>query len=257
MDTLAEGASALHRLDPRAKLLATLAFIVAVVSFDRYALSALTPFFIYPVVMIALGGLPAGYLARRALLAAPLAALIGVFNPFLDKAVLFHIGPLAVSGGWASFLSIILRSVLTVTAALILVCLTGFNAVAASLMRLGMPRPFVVQLLLFYRYIFVLADEAERMVRARALRSFDAGAMGFRTFISLIGHLLIRTLDRAERVYSAMRSRGFDGRIRVMRHTRIGWREVFFAAGWIAIFIYFRYSNAPLKLGCIIERMLT
>jgi cobalt/nickel transport system permease protein len=112
--------------------------------------------------------------------------------------------------------------VLTVTAALILVSLTGFNAVCASLLKLGVPRPFAVQLLFFYRYIFVLVDEAERMVRAGSLRAFNSGAMGFKNFISLLSHLLLRTLDRAERIYLAMRCRGFDGRIRIIRTMNIG-----------------------------------
>ena len=49
------------------------------------------------------------------------------------------------------------------------------------------------------------------MERARSLRSFNHRSMRFRTFISIVGHLLIRSLDRAERIYLAMRCRGFNG----------------------------------------------
>ena len=65
VDTLAEGDSPLHRLDPGAKLVTTLAFIVAVVSFGKYTVLGFIPFFLYPVVMISLGGLPAGYLLKK------------------------------------------------------------------------------------------------------------------------------------------------------------------------------------------------
>ena len=204
MDTLALGDSSLHRLDPRAKLITTLVFIVTVLSFGKHTVSAMLPFFIYPIVLISLSGLPSRYLMKKLLIVSPFAVLVGIFNPFIDREIIYYIGSIGISGGWVSFLSILLRFVLTVTAALILLSLTGFNAVCASLMKLGLPRPFVVQLLFFYRYIFVLTDEAERMERARSLRAFNSEAMNIKIFVSLIGHLLLRTIDRAERIYLAM-----------------------------------------------------
>ena len=76
--------SLVHRLDPRAKVLATLAFIVVVVSCGKYAVTALVPFVAFPVVMAVLGFVPFGMLARRLLLVSPFIVLIGVFNPLLD-----------------------------------------------------------------------------------------------------------------------------------------------------------------------------
>jgi cobalt/nickel transport system permease protein len=252
MDTLAEGDSPLHRLDPRAKLITTLIFIVTVVSFDKYSVPELLPFFAYPMVLIAMGGLPPGYILKKALLVSPFAVLVGIFNPVIDREIFFHIGSVGISGGWISFVSILLRFLLTVTAALILISLTGFNAVSRSLIKLRVPRPFVVQLLFFYRYIFVLVDEAERMARARSLRVFRSGAMGISTFVPLVGHLLLRTLGRAERVYNAMRCRGFDGNIRVIRPSRIGVGDIIFTAVWSFLFISFRYFDIPARLGSLV-----
>jgi cobalt/nickel transport system permease protein len=256
MDTLASGDSPLHRLDPRAKLITTLVFIVTVVSFNKYTLSAMTPFFIYPIVLISLGGLPYRYILKKVLIVSPFALLVGIFNPLMDREILIHLGSLGISGGWVSFISIILRFILTVTAALILISLTGFNAVCGALMRFGVPRPFVVQLLFFYRYMFVLTDEAERMSRARSFRSFHSRAMDIKTFIPLAGHLLLRTLNRAERVYLAMRCRGFDGHIRIIRTMKIHLREVLFVAGWVFLFICFRFTNIPLRLGELVTGVL-
>jgi len=256
LDTLAAGDSPLHRLDPRAKVITTLAFIVAVVSFDKYALEAMAPFFIYPVVLISVGGLPAGYLFRKALFILPLAVLIGIFNPLIDRQILVQIGPIGISGGWISFLSIICRFILTVTAAFILVSLTGFNAVCSSLLKFGVPKPFVIQLLFFYRYLFVLTDETERMARARSLRAFNSAAMDFKTFTSLVGNLLLRTLDRAERIYRAMRCRGFDGDIRIIGSIKTSWRDIVFTSGWVLVFVFFRYSNIPLRLGTLVTGFL-
>jgi cobalt/nickel transport system permease protein len=256
MDTLASGDSFLHRLDPRAKVITTLLFIVAVVSFDKYALSAMTPFFIYPIALISLGVLPAGYVLKKVLLVSSFAILVGIFNPLIDRQILMQIGSVGISGGWISFLSILLRFMLTVTAAFILVCLTGFNAVCGALMKFGVPRPFVVQLLFFYRYMFVLTDEAERMARARSLRSFNARPMQLAAFIPMVGHLLLRTLERAERIYRAMCCRGFDGHIRIIKTMKINLKEVLFVAGWSFLFVFFRFYNVPLKLGELITGVL-
>ena len=67
-----------------------------------------------------------------------------------------------------------MMSAITVVA-LILIAVTGFNAVCLALDKLGTPRVFVVQLVFLYRYMFVLVDEAARMVRARSLRTFEGG----------------------------------------------------------------------------------
>ena len=252
MEALSDGESPLHRLDPRAKLITTLIFIVAIVSFDKYAISAMIPFLIYPTVQISVGGLPAGYILKKVLLVAPFAVLIGIFNPLLDREALFHIGAIHVSGGWISFVSILLRFFLTVTAVLILVASTGLNAVCLSSAKLGVPWPFVVQLMFLHRYIFVVTDEAVRMARAVSLRSFGTGAMGFRTYISLVGHLLLRALDRGQRIYLAMSSRGFSGRVNIMRPMKIGSREIRFMIGWGATFILMRYYNVPAVLGRLV-----
>lgn len=249
MDTLAAGSSPLHRLDPRAKLLTTALFIAAVVSFGKYEVSALLPFLLYPAYLAAAGGLPAGYLLKKMLLVSPFALLVGLFNPFFDGRILFYAGPLAVSGGWVSFASILLRFFLTVSAALALLALTGVNPLCAALSRLGAPRPFVVQLLFLNRYLFVLAGEAEAMARARALRSGGRGGLGFGVFAGLLGRLLLKTLDRAERVHRAMLCRGFDGNIPVAGAARPGRREVLFFFGWAALFLLFRRVNLPVLLG--------
>ena len=235
MDTLAAGDSFLHRMDPRVKLITTIAFIATVVSFNKYAVSSLIPFFSFPIILILLGNLPAGYILKKVLLISPFAILIGIFNPVFDKAIVCHIGSIGISGGWISFISILLRFVLTVTSALALVALTGFNSVCLALEKFRVPRPFIVQLLFLYRYMFVLTEESERMMRARAVRSFSGRAMHFKTFVSIVGHLLLRTLDRAERVYRAMCCRGFDGYIRIMRSLNIGFKDVAFVLSLIHI----------------------
>ncbi len=249
LDSLSCKQSPIHRLDPRAKVIVTAFFIVGVVSFNKYEISALIPFFLYPVVLIALGDLPPVYLIKKILLAAPFAVFIGMFNPIIDRAVLMNLGPVGISGGWISFASIMLRFALTVSAVLALIASTGFASICMSLEKMGAPNSFAVQLLFLYRYIFVLTDEASRMVRARALRAFDGRGMAFKVFTSMIGQLLLRALDRAQRIHLAMRCRGFDGEIRVTRRLTFGRRDAAFLLGWSTLFVLMRLVDIPQWMG--------
>jgi cobalt/nickel transport system permease protein len=255
METLASQETAIHRLDPRAKLVTTLIFTVAVVSFDKHELSALIPFYLFPMVLILQGKLPPGYLLKKLLLVAPFALLIGMFNPFLDQQPLLQLGPMSISGGWISFLSILLRFVLTVSAALILVATTGFHGVCMALEKMGVPNIFAVQLLFLYRYLFVLIDEALRMVHARSLRVSGKKGLGLRVYGYLVGSLLFRTMDRAQRIHLAMLSRGFEGEIRMTRPLIFGGRECRFVLGWSALFILMRTIHLPRFLGNLITGM--
>lgn len=257
MDAISRQETAVHRMDPRIKVLTTLVFIACVISFGKHDISALVPFLVYPLVLVILGDLPVAYLLRKLTVAAPFAVLIGIFNPLLDREVLLQVGPLGISGGWISFFSILLRFTMTVGAALILIATTGYHAVCMALERMGVPQVFVVQLLFLYRYLFVLVDEASRMVRARSLRSFEGKGSGMRVFGSMAGHLLLRTMDRAQRVHLAMLCRGFDGTIRPFHPLRLrGW-EVMFFLGWTALFVFMRLYNVPWLLGRWIQGVVS
>ena len=252
LDRLAAGDTALHRLDPRAKVLATLIFMVSVVSFGRYELSALIPFSVFPVAVVALGELPAGYLLRKVVLVCPFALLVGICNPVFDRAVLMHLGPFAITGGWISCASIVMRAALTIAAALVLVAVTGFPAICRALESLGMPRAFAVQLMFLYRYLFVLTEEGGRAARARELRLFGNSGRSLASYASLIGHLLLRTWLRAERIHMAMLARGFTGVFHGGGQSRFGAAELLFLAGWSAFFLTLRLHNGAQLLGSLV-----
>lgn len=256
MDTLARGNTPLHRLDPIAKIITTLVFISVVVSFGKYDVSALIPLLIYPVALGAVANLPFLFLAKRILLVAPFAVMMGLFNPILDREILIQIGSVHISGGWVSYLSIMVRFLLTVGSVLVLIAITGFDNICTGLDRLGLPRAFTVQLQFLHRYIFVLADEAARLSRARSLRVFGARGMGVRVFGSLAGQLLLRTIDRAQRIHLAMCCRGFDGTVPVIRTFQIGVTELVFVTGWSSLFLLLRFYNLPTMLGNILAKIV-
>jgi len=249
LDRLSYGETVMHRLDPRAKVIATGLFLVTVVSFPKYDVAGLVPFLLFPVLAAALGDIPIGFILRKVLIVSPFAVFVGIFNPLLDTRTVAVVAGLPVSAGWLSFASILAKFALTVSAALLLVATTSFPGVCHALRRLGCPAIFVSQLLFLYRYLFVLAEEAMRIVRARNLRSFGGRGRGASVFARLVGILLIRTLDRAERIYRAMLSRGFAGDLPTLRNSRAGSGDLAFAAATAILLGVFRFLPVTEGIG--------
>ena len=123
--------------------------------------------------------------------------------------------------GMEFFSSVLIKSWASVTAAVLLTSTTPALSLLSALRSLKIPEILVTVVLLMYRYLFVLVEEAQRMLRARAARSASVGPNAGGSLIwrakgagSMAGSLFVRTLDRSERIYMAMLSRGYDGDIR-------------------------------------------
>lgn len=230
LDALAARDTPAARLDARVKAIATVAFVVTVASFGRTEALRLLPLAAWPVALAALGDVPWRAVLVRLALASPFALGVAAFEPLLDRSPALTVGGVTVSAGAIAFLTILLKFALALSAGLVLVATTGFDAVCGALERLGTPRLLVAQLLLLYRYLFVLAEEAARLWRAHALRAPDRPRPTLRLAATLLGQLLVRALARAERLHAAMRCRGFDGAVRLVRRTGLAAPDLAFAA---------------------------
>lgn len=257
LDLLAHADSPIHCLDARAKVLVTIIFCSTIISFGRYDLSALLPFFVFPAAMVARGNLPPLLIARKIALLCPFVLIVAIFNPILDRGIGVQLGSIAISAGWLSFCSILVRSILTVGAGLILVGVTGFTSICRALEKFGIPQAFAVQLLFLYRYIFVLAEEGNRVSRARELRSCGKKGLGMASYGSMIGYLLLRTWSRAERIHMAMLARGFNGEFRTLQTSRFGSAEVIYIVGWTVTFMIMRFVNCSHLLGVLVTGVIS
>lgn len=217
--------SPVHALDPRVKLVLTIAYILT---------AALTPAGAWPVYVLLLAlalaieilsGLGIRSVHRQALLALPfmLAALPMLFT-VKGESVASIFGLTVSQAGLERFISIALKSWLSVQAAIVLAACTPFPDLLTAMRAVRIPRLLVALFGLMWRYLFVLADEALRLMRARASRSGQAGTGSGRTGGSIAwrakvaggmaGNLFLRGLERSDRIYMAMLSRGYDGEIR-------------------------------------------
>jgi len=213
LDELAGLDSPVHRLDARAKTAAAFVLIVTTVSFSKYdAVSPVT--LALPLALcIGLGGLPTRVVAQRVAAAVPFALLVGAFNPLVDRAPVTVLPGVTLAAGWLSFAAVMVKSLLTVTVAALLIATTSFPAICDALRRFGLPAIFVTQLLLLYRYLFVLVGQASRMLRARQARGAGPGRPTLHETARLLGALFLRSIDRAERIHCAMLARGYTGEL--------------------------------------------
>ena len=98
-----------------------------------------------------------------------------------------------------------------------LVLTTSITDIFITLRRARVPKVLVEMSLLFYRYIFVFVEVAEKMNTAQKLRLGHSGWLRrIRSLALLSGNLFIRTLEQGERTFTAMNARGYDGNIRVL-----------------------------------------
>jgi len=117
--------------------------------------------------------------------------------------------------------AILARSGLSMLVAVTLVTITPFADLLRAMRRLGLPALLVAVMAMMYRYLFVLVDEAQRLIRAREARSAASASgragrtMAWRATVAgrMIGTLFLRTYERSERIYQAMLARGYQGDI--------------------------------------------
>ncbi|HET7012094.1 MAG TPA: cobalt ECF transporter T component CbiQ [Anaerolineales bacterium] len=223
-DHYRSGASWLHRLDPRAKMVMVVVFITGVGLAPVGAWPALTCFLAMLILAVVSAGLGWTYTLRRSFVALPfvLAALSLPFTvpgePVFTVPIL---GWTASLPGTIRFASVVLRTWLAIQAAILLAATTSFPDILWALSALRVPAPLVAIVGFMYRYLFLAGDEALHMMRARTARSASSTGGGSPSIVwqgrvtgNMVGSLFLRSIERSERVYDAMVSRGYDGEIR-------------------------------------------
>ena len=137
----------------------------------------------------------------------PLLLRLLALSPFVAGvalAALWH------PGGLFDWRIIALRSVLCLATVILLAQTTPFGEMLAVMRRVHVPVLLVTTIALMQRYLFVLAEETERMGRARASRTFTRSRwFAWRTAATVVGQLFVRATERAEHVYDAMCARGW------------------------------------------------
>lgn len=221
--------SLIHRLDPRIKVVVTVLFIIS---------NALLPDGAWPAFLLAWGmvllvnvlaDLNIGYAFKRSFVALPfaLAAITVIFTLPGRPLAVFTLGSwqiVATDAGLIRFASIVIRSWLSIQMAILLIATTQFPDLMHALRHLRVPPMLVAVISFTYRYLFILTDEAIRLMRAREARSArlvknkGGGSIIWRARVAgnMVGQLFLRSYERSDRVYNAMLARGYRGHFQTL-----------------------------------------
>lgn len=247
LDPYRPRASLVHRADPRVKVAVAVMSILVTAALPLGAWPSYVLLLAAVVALAVAAQLGVRFTLRRGLIALPfaLAALPLAFSTPGAPVLSLRIGPLALDAtlaGVERFLSVLVKSYVSVQFAVLLTATTRFSDMLAAMRALRVPRLLVVIFGLMWRYLFLFGHEANTLRIARDARSAEVGAksggsVAWRARVTggMVGNLFIRGYERSERVYQAMLARGYDGDIRTFALRPLAPSEYAVLAGGMAI----------------------
>lgn len=209
IDRFAHVSSPIQRWDPRVKISTMLVLIFTIAVINKFSL--LIASFLLAFIIIAISHIPWGFIFKRLM---PVSIFLFPF---------FIIMPLRHSPGGVYFslaglrlaAFIYMKAITIVVLVIGMMGTTPFNDSMKALEYLKVPPVFVQMVLFSYRYLFVFFLEIGRMNTAMKARNFEKkfDMHTIKTVGNFVGTLLVRSFERTERIYQAMLSRGYEGKI--------------------------------------------
>ena len=252
-DRYHESESFLHRLDPRVKVVVTVAFILSNALLPDGAWIAFAFSWLFLLLANTLSNLGFGFTFKRSLIALPFAFIaITILFSMPGKALTsFHFlmwDFTITDTGLLRFVSILIRSWLSVQMAILLVATARFPDIIHALEHLKVPAILTTIIAFLYRYLFVLADEVFRLMRARESRSAAAPgqrpgrSVAWRARIAghMAGQLFLRSYERSDRVYNAMLARGYAGHLETINPHELRRRDYLTVALALLVILCFQ-----------------
>ena len=162
--------SFIHRLDPRVKVAVTVAFILSNALLPDGAWLAFGCAWLFLLFINMFSNLGIGFTFKRSFVALPFAlvAITVLFSIPGKPLSTFHFlfWDLTITDmGLLRFMSILVRSWLSVQMAILLVAVARFPDIVHALEHLRVPSILTTIIAFLYRYLFVLVDEVFRLLR--------------------------------------------------------------------------------------------
>ena len=231
------GTSFVHTIDPRIKIIVAALFSVLVAVSNDFL--ALLPALAVSVLMISLAKLSIQKVLYRLLLVNGLIFFLWLLLPFTYRGESwFTLGPLvATKEGILYATKITVKSNTILLAMIALLGTIPIFTLGHAMSRLSVPDKLVHLLLFTYRYIHVIFQEYRRLINAMKIRGFTPRTNNhtYKTYAYLLGALLVRSYDRAERIHKAMLCRGFTGRYYASTLFSVKARDLFYLSVMLTI----------------------
>lgn len=240
VDQYAGVRSPLHAWDPRVKIVSLLFYIFCVGGLTSLEWATVALGISLAASQIA--RIPLGFVAKRLFV---LSGFLGMFFVVMPLTVRTLPGDVIYTFQGIDFIRINPRGVLVAALAFLkasaivvmMVPLFGTNRFPVTIQALAslrVPSMVIQMILMCYRYLFVFASEMQRMATAMKARGFRkrTNLMTLRIMGNFVGVLLVRSFERTERVYDAMLSRGYTGKIRTLEAPSLKTKDIWMGALW-------------------------
>ena len=206
LDRYSDLESPLHRFDARIKVAVAVVAVVCVATLPPGHPLAIAFFGCLLLALWLVAGLPFLFLVKRVAILAPFLVLMALSAAWTQHR--------AMDAGAVAFAAhIVVRAVEAIAALSLLTSTTPFPKLVAAFEWYRVPSIILALLAFAYRFIYILVDELERLNVGRRSREFSRKlSIAWRGRAWMLGSFLVRSLERSERVYQAMLSRGYDGR---------------------------------------------
>jgi cobalt/nickel transport system permease protein len=215
LDKYSDLQSPVHSLDSRVKIVFFSLLIIICVSTPADKFRAFFAYLAILSVVLILSRIPLAHILRKSLVIIPFVLLVSIFLPFLKTDTIgggFSLGIGNIQLNYNRLLilwNVMIKSFTAVITLIILTATTGFPNLMKGARGLKAPLILINMLNFFYRYIFVIIDESQRMKRALEARMFRGKKLKQAKVIGdFLGILFLRSYERGERVYLAMCARG-------------------------------------------------
>lgn len=230
-ETFASGTSLLHKLDPRVKLIT--AFILAVVFALVQNFSSALLALLFGLALVLCAGFPLRQVLSRMAVVNVFIVFLWLLLPFSHPGdTIFNMGPFTASiQGVKLALLITIKSNAIVLLSLALLCSMRMFTLVRAMEALHVPNKLVQILFFSLRYFQVIHEEYHRLHEAMRIRAFKPknNMHTWRSYGYLVSMLLVRSLNRGQRVYEAMLCRGYTGQIHSMHDFCMTKRDSMFA----------------------------
>lgn len=251
LDNSASNKTILTRTKSFTKLIIALVYIVLLTSIKPYDLNTIFSMTLFIILITSIGDIKIFKTIKKLRGILILIFIMGLANPILDRNIVIYLGCIPVTQGMISMLVLLFKGVLAVFSSYILISTTSIENICGALKKLYVPNIILVVVMLIYRYLILFLKEAQRMWTAYELRAPNHKGLHFRVWGSMIGSLLIRSLDKSNTLYDSMMMRGFDVDNYITLTEKYKFKDIVILVIFISILLVLRFIPITEFIGNI------
>lgn len=251
IEDLANRECFINKIHPSIKFITTIIYISLVVSIDKYNIGKLIGMSIYPIFLLITFDISLKDTLRKLKIVLPLLLFMGIFNPIFDNKILITINGIKISQGVISMITLMMKGILTVLGSYLLVATTTIDKICYSMDKIHIPNIFIAEVLFIYRYVTVLLKEANKITEAYSLRAPNEKGIKYKVWGSLLGQLLLRSIDKAESIYESMCLRGYSGKFYYSNIIKFNRKDYIYFIIWLIVILTMRFLPIIQLIGSI------